>query len=72
MNLWTSAFCRRCVPLLAACSLSLLWGCHKQSSGESAPNQTEAEVTVTRVQQGVLFENLLVSGNLVSLPNQDA
>lgn len=74
MNLSTSAFCRRCAPLLAAWSIALLWGCRKQSSGENEPKAgtTQAEVTVTRVEQGALFENLLVSGNLVSLPNQDA
>jgi len=74
VNRSTSASCGRLTLLLAACSLALLCGCRKQSSGENGPkgSMTEAEVTVTRVQQGALVEDLLVSGNLVSLPNQDA
>ena len=74
MSLSTSAFPRGLALLLAACSMAMLCGCRKQSSGENEPKgtTTEAEVTITKVEQGALFENLLVSGNLVSLPNQDA
>jgi RND family efflux transporter MFP subunit len=73
VNLSISAACRWTALLLAACGIALLWGCRKQSSGENeTKGTTAAEVTVTRVQQGPLSENLLVSGNLAALPNQDA
>ena len=74
MNPSISALGRAVAALLAACGLVLLWGCRQQSRGEDEPkgSTAAAEVTVTRVQEGPLFENLLVSGNLVSLPNQDA
>lgn len=45
-------------------------GCgHAKSDTEQQP---VPEVTVTKVRRGVVAENVLVSGNLVSLPNKDA
>src|SRR5690349_12582734 len=45
-------------------------GCgHAKSDAEQQP---VPEVTVTKVRRGVVAENVLVSGNLVSLPNKDA
>src|ERR1044071_8361705 len=43
-------------------------GCgHAKSDAEQQP---VPEVTVTKVRRGVVAENVLVSGNLVSLPNK--
>lgn len=53
--------------VLLAC---LATGCgHASSDTEQQP---VPEVTVTKVRRGVVAENVLVSGNLVSLPNKDA
>lgn len=59
--------------LIGACGIAVLCGCVRHSSGEDEPKgAAEAEVTVTQVQKGVLSQELLVSGNLISPPNQDA
>jgi RND family efflux transporter MFP subunit len=74
VSLSTRALCRRYGLLFGACSVAVLCGCGRHSSGENEPkgDAAEVEVTVTRVQKGVLSQDQLVSGNLVSLPNQDA
>lgn len=73
MSLSTSYFRCRSMAVVAAFSAALLCGCRSQSAGETkSKSAPEAEVTVTKVQEGVLLDNLLVSGNLATLPNQDA
>jgi RND family efflux transporter MFP subunit len=72
VKLLISPFCRRFTLLAGACGIVILCGCGRQSSGEPRGGTAEAEVTVTRVEKGMLSQDLLVSGNLVTLPNQDA
>ena len=72
MNLLTRAFRCRSALLVAACSAAFVGGCGRHSNDETKASTSEAEVTVTRVEKGMLSQDLLVSGNLVTLPNQDA
>jgi RND family efflux transporter MFP subunit len=72
VNLSISAMCRRYGLLIGACSLAVLCGCGRQGSGQNRLEGRASEVTVTQVEKGRLSQNQLVSGNLASLPNQDA
>lgn len=72
MSLLISPFPRRIALLAGVCSIVALCGCGRHSSGESSSRTPGVEVTVTRVEKGMLSQDLLVSGNLVTLPNQDA
>jgi membrane fusion protein, multidrug efflux system len=57
--------------VLAALPTACLWsGCGRTDS--SPEKEPSPEVTITKVQNGAIHESLLVSGNLVTLPNRDA
>ena len=72
MNPSIRRFCGRIALLASVCSITVLGGCSRQGSGEPKGEATEAEVTLTQVEKGMLSQELLASGNLVTLPNQDA
>ena len=73
MSRWTKHSRCHFIAVVAACGITLLCGCRTQTAGETESKSVpQADVTVIKVQEGVLFESLLVSGNLASLPNQDA
>jgi RND family efflux transporter MFP subunit len=62
------------LPAWALVAAILLAGCakHNASDEQSSNEQTVAEVTVAKVLRAPIAQELLVSGNLASLPNRDA
>ena len=68
---WTKvAKAAAAAALLGTCAA--VSGCHGGTQAAEADQGPVPEVTVVKVQRGAIADDLLVSGNLASMPNRDA
>src|SRR5437899_3216461 len=70
-HLWTKATkAGMAVIMVAGCAAAV--GCHAHTQASGTDQGPVVEVTVTKVQRGFITDDVLVSGNLASMPNRDA